>query len=274
MSALITVSDLQAEITEDPRLVVLDVQYTLQGEGPALYEAGHVPDAPFIDLDRVLAGPAGEGGRHPLPSPETLQVALRAAGVGTDSRVVVYDEGSGLGSARAWWVLGWAGLEEVRVLDGGLAAWRAAGAPVSTDPVETEEGDVELTADQLVELDADDVVAVARLGVLIDARSPERFRGEDEPIDPIAGHVPGAINVPMAELTTSDGRLRPAPELRERFAREGIDEVTVVGTYCGSGITAAHTALALHEAGVEADVYVGSWSEWVTDPSRPVATGP
>lgn len=273
MSALISATDLQHELLDNPKLVVLDVQYTLDGQGPALYADGHVPGAPFVDLDSVLAGPAGEGGRHPLPDVATLQAGLQTAGVMTDSVVVVYDQGPSLGAARAWWVLRWAGIEEVLVLDGGLAAWRAAGGAVDTDPVETEPGDVVLDPDQLVALDAEDAAATARLGVLVDARTPERFRGESEPIDPVAGHIPGAVNVPMADLVTDDGRLRPGRQLRERFAREGIDEVTVVGTYCGSGITAAHTALALHEAGVEADVYVGSWSEWITDSSRPVATG-
>ena len=272
MTALITADDLLHEIDEED-LLVLDVQYTLTGDGPRLYSEGHVPGAPFVDLDTVLAGPAGEGGRHPLPDVETLQAGLRAAGLDDDSRVVVYDQGTSLGAARAWWVLRWAGVEDVRVLDGGLAAWRAAGGTVVTEPVSPEPGAVHLEADQLVALDAEDAVATAKLGVLVDARSPERYRGEEEPIDPVAGHIPGAVNVPMSDLVQPDGRLRPADELRERFAREDIDEVTVVGTYCGSGITAAHTALALHEAGVDADVYVGSWSEWITDPSRPVATG-
>lgn len=272
MSALITATDLQHELGGDG-LVVLDVQFTLTGDGPGLYAEGHLPGAPFADLDTVLAGPAGDGGRHPLPSPEVLQEGLRAAGVSDDSRVVVYDQATSLAAARAWWVLRWAGLEDVRVLDGGLAAWRAAGGEVTTDPVTPAPGDVHVDADQLVVLDADDAAAIARLGVLVDARAPERFRGETEPMDPVAGHVPGAVNVPMSDLVQPDGRLRPSKELAERFAREGIDEVTVVGTYCGSGVTAAHTALALHEIGIEADVYVGSWSEWVTDASRPVATG-
>lgn len=273
MSALITPADLQDEIATNPKLVVLDVQYTLAGDGPGLYAAGHVPGAPFVDLDTVLAGPAGEGGRHPLPDVQTLQDGLRAAGVQTDSVVVVYDQQPSLGAARAWWVLRWAGIEEVLVLDGGLAAWRAAGGEVSTEPVEVEPGDVVLDPDELVALDADDAAATAKLGVLVDARSPERFRGEEEPIDPVAGHIPGAVNVPMADLVTEDGRLRPVKELRARFGQLGIDEVTVVGTYCGSGIAAAHTALALHEAGVEADLYVGSWSDWITDSSRAIATG-
>ncbi|MFJ6132738.1 sulfurtransferase [Janibacter terrae] len=272
MSALITAADLQHELGDDD-LVVLDVQYTLDGQGPALYAQGHVPGAPFVDLDAVLAGPPGDGGRHPLPDVAVLQEGLRAAGIGDETRVVVYDQATSLGAARAWWVLRWAGIEDVRVLDGGLAAWRAAGGAVSTEPVTPEPGEVHLEGDELVALDAEDAAATAKLGVLVDARSPERFRGESEPIDPVAGHIPGAVNVPMSELVTDDGRLRPAAQLRERFAREGIDEVTVVGTYCGSGVTAAHTALALHEAGVEADVYVGSWSEWITDPSREIATG-
>lgn len=272
MSALITAPELQAELGRSD-LVVLDVQFTLTGHGPALYTEGHLPGAPFVDLDAVLAGPPGEGGRHPLPSSEVLQEGLRAAGVSDDSRVVVYDQATSLAAARAWWVLRWAGIEDVRVLDGGLAAWREAGGEVTTEVPSPTPGDVTVHPDQLVVLDADDATATAKLGVLVDARTPERFRGEDEPIDPVAGHIPGAVNVPMGDLVRPDGRLRPASELGERFAREGIDEVTVVGTYCGSGVTAAHTALALHEVGVEADVYVGSWSEWISDPDRPVATG-
>lgn len=275
MSALVAPSSLQGELADHarPGPVVLDVQFTVAGDGPDLYAAGHLPGAPFVDLDAVLAGEPGAEGRHPLPDPAVLQAGLRAAGVDDDSSVVVYDQATSLAAARAWWVLRWAGIEDVRVLDGGLAAWREAGGEVTTEVPGPTPGDVTVHADQLVVLDADDAAATAKLGVLVDARTPERFRGEEEPIDPVAGHVPGAVNVPMGDLVQPDGRLRPPKELGERFAREGIDEVTVVGTYCGSGVTAAHTALALHEIGVEADVYVGSWSEWVTDPGRPVATG-
>lgn len=272
MSALITATDLRSELGR-PDLVVLDVQYTLDGDGPRLYSEGHLPGAPFVDLDAVLAGPPGDGGRHPLPDPGVLQDGLRAAGVGDDTSVVVYDQANSLAAARAWWVLRWAGLEDVRVLDGGLAAWRTAGGEVTTEAVEPTPADVHVDPDQVVVLDAEDAVATAKLGVLIDARAPERFRGESEPIDPVAGHVPGAVNVPMADLLTDEGRLRSPAQLRARFAEAGVDELSVVGTYCGSGITAAHTALALHEIDIEADVYIGSWSEWVTDSSRPVATG-
>lgn len=272
MSALITPTDLQQEMSRGG-VVVLDVQFTLSGDGPELYAAGHLPGAAFVDVETVLAGPAGDGGRHPLPDPAVLQAGLRDAGVHSGSSVVVYDQATSLSAARAWWVLRWAGIEDVRVLDGGLAAWQRSGGAVTTEVPSPTPGDVTVDPDQVVVLDADDAAATAKLGVLVDARSPERFRGEEEPIDPVAGHVPGAVNVPMSDLVDGEGRLRSPDELRTRFDEAGIDEVTVVGTYCGSGITAAHTALALHEAGIDAEVYAGSWSEWITDTSRPVATG-
>lgn len=272
MSALIAAGDLGTEL-ERGTVLVLDVQFSLTGDGPRLYATGHVPGAPFVDLDAVLAGPPGVGGRHPLPDPEVLEAGLRAAGVDDDSSVVVYDQQSSLAAARAWWTLRWAGLRDVRVLDGGLAAWRAAGGGISTEPVAPPPGSVTVRPDSLPVLDASQAAARARDGVLVDARAQERFRGESEPIDPVAGHIPAAVNVPMGDLLTDDGRLRPVDELRRRFAEAGVDGSARVGTYCGSGVTAAHTALALHELGIEAHVYAGSWSQWVTDPGRPVARG-
>lgn len=274
MRALIEPSDLRAELEHGrARLVILDVQFSLTGDGPRLYTAGHVPGAPFVDLDAVLAGPAGAGGRHPLPDPQVLQAGLRAAGVEDDSSIVVYDQQTSLAAARAWWVLRWAGLSDVRVLDGGLAAWRAAGGEVSVEAVSPSPGSVTVRPGALPVLDATDAAARARDGVLVDARAPERFRGESEPIDPVAGHVPGAVNVPMADLLTDEGRLRPAEDLRQLFAAAGADASEAVGAYCGSGVTATHTALALHEIGIEAQIYAGSWSHWITDSTRPVATG-
>lgn len=275
MSALVAPSSLQDELADHarPDPVVLDVQFTLTGDGPDLYAAGHLPGAPFVDLDAVLAGEPGDGGRHPLPDPAVLQAGLRAAGVDDDSRVVVYDQATSLAAARAWWVLRWAGLTDVRVLDGGLAAWRAAGGTVVTEAASPTEGSVTVRPGSVPVLAADDAALLTGTGVLVDARAPERYRGEVEPIDPVAGHVPAAVNVPMGDLTTDEGRLRSPDELRARFAAEGVDGTTAVGSYCGSGVTAAHTALALHEIGIETAVYVGSWSHWVTDPSRPVATG-
>ncbi|NYF99434.1 sulfurtransferase [Janibacter cremeus] len=275
MSALVDPTSLREELADHsrPGPLVLDVQFTLSGDGPDLYAAGHLPGAPFVDLDAVLAGEPGAGGRHPLPEPGVLQSGLRAAGVHNDSRVVVYDQATSLAAARAWWVLRWAGLTDVRVLDGGLAGWQAAGGAVSTEPTSPTAGSVTVRPGSVPVLEAQDVATLTRAGVLVDARTPERYRGESEPIDPVAGHVPGAVNIPMGELTTGEGRLRSPEELRERFAAEDIDASTVVGSYCGSGVTAAHTALTLHEIGIEAAVYVGSWSHWVTDPGRPVATG-
>lgn len=273
MSALVDPTSLQEELADHsrPGPFVLDVQFTLTGDGPDLYATGHLPGAPFVDLDLVLAGEPGAGGRHPLPDPAVLQAGLRAAGVDNDSRVVVYDQATSLAAARAWWVLRWAGLTDVRVLDGGLAGWQAAGGAVSTEAASPTPGSVTVRPGSVPVLEADGAAALTGAGVLVDARAPERYRGESEPIDPVAGHVPGAVNVPMGELMTGEGRLRAPDELGARFAAEGIDGSTVVGSYCGSGVTAAHTALALHEIGIEAAVYVGSWSHWVTDPSRPVA---
>lgn len=271
MSALIDTVTLQQQL-HHPELVVLDVQFTLTGDGPDLYADGHLPGAPFVDLDTVLAGEPGPGGRHPLPDPWVLEEGLRTAGVHDDSTVVVYDQATSLAAARAWWVLRWAGLTGVRVLDGGLAAWRSAGGEVTTAPVSPGRGSVTVRPGGMPVLDAAAAGALAGRGVLVDARTPERFRGEVEPIDPVAGHVPGAVNVPMGDLLDPVGRLRPVEELRARFAAAGVDPGAEVGSYCGSGVTAAHTALALHEIGVTAAVYVGSWSHWVTDPARPVAT--
>jgi thiosulfate/3-mercaptopyruvate sulfurtransferase len=165
------------------------------------------------------------------------------------------------------------GAEDVRVLDGGLAAWRAAGGVVTTEVPEPGAGTFEAHEGRTPLLDATGAAELARGGILLDARAPERFRGETEPIDPVAGHVPGAVNLPTADLAAADGRFKPADELGELFRAKGIRDDVPVGAYCGSGVTAAHEVLALHEAGFEAALYVGSWSEWITDPTRPVATG-
>ncbi|WP_370894675.1 sulfurtransferase [Janibacter sp. GXQ6167] len=269
MSALISPDNLAAH----PDVVLLDVQYELMGTPSRdLYERAHLPGAQPLDLDSALAGPPGEGGRHPLPDPAILEAALRVAGVDDDSTVVVYDQASSLAAARAWWVLRWAGLTDVRVLDGGLAAWRASGRPVESGAAPpSPEGGVSVRAGSMPVIEADEVTDVARRGVLLDARAPERYRGDVEPIDPVAGHIPGAVNAPMADLLDDQQRLRPPAELRAYFADRGVTDDTLVGAYCGSGVTAAHTVLALHEAGIKARPYIGSWSHWVTDPTRPTA---
>jgi thiosulfate/3-mercaptopyruvate sulfurtransferase len=273
MSALVTPDELTALLSRDTVRVV-DVQYNLRGTpGPELYAAGHVPGAPHLDLDAALAGPPGVRGRHPLPEPDVLQAALRACGIGDDDEVVVYDQATSLAAGRAWWVLRWAGHPQVRVLDGGLDAWRRAGMQVTTEVPHAPPGDLTVRPGSVPVLDAGSAADMARHGILLDARAAERFRGEAEPIDRVAGHVPGSVSLPMTELLAPDGRFLPPDEVRRRAAAVGVHRDTPVGTLCGSGVTAAQLALALHTVGIDAIPYVGSWSEWIEDPSRPVATG-
>jgi thiosulfate/3-mercaptopyruvate sulfurtransferase len=274
---VIDVPELAAALRSADPPTVLDVRWRLAGPpGRADYAAAHLPGAVFLDLDAELCGPPGPGGRHPLPDPAALQRVLRRAGVRTDHPVVVYDGGDGLAAARAWWTLRWAGHRPVRVLEGGYPAWVAAGQPVTAEVPEPASGDVRVRPGALPVLDAravGDLVAAG--GVLLDVRAPERYRGETEPVDPVAGHIPGAVNLPTTGHLDATGRWRDVAELRSRFTAAGVAPGVPVGAYCGSGVTAAHTVLALHLAGrTDAALYVGSWSEWITDPGRPVATGP
>ena len=274
MSALVTADDL-ATLLARGEVRVVDVQYSLRGTpGAQLYADAHLPGAPHLDLDTALAGDPGVRGRHPLPDPAVLQAALRSCGLDDDHEVVVYDQDASLGSARAWWVLRWAGHPAVRVLDGGLAAWRRAGHPVTVERPRVSSGSFTVRSGSVPVLDAVSAADMARTGVLLDVRTRERYRGDAEPIDRVAGHVPGAVNLPMADLLASDGTVLPPHEVRRRAAAVGVHRDTPVGTMCGSGVTATQMALALAGAGVDAIPYVGSWSEWIEDPSRPVATGP
>ncbi|WP_369138819.1 sulfurtransferase [Modestobacter versicolor] len=254
--------------------VLLDVRWQLgRTDGREQYRAGHLPGAVFVDLETELAAPGSPAeGRHPLPSVQALQSAARRWGLEDGSRVVVYDAAGGLAAARAWWVLRWAGLTDVSILDGGLAAWRG---PLEQGEVVPRPGSVTLTGGALPVLGPDEAAALAAGdGVLLDARAGERYRGEHEPVDPRAGHVPGAVSAPTAENLDADGRFRTAAVLTERFAALGVAPGTTVGVYCGSGVTAAHQVAALAEAGIEAALWPGSWSQWSADPDRPVATGP
>ena len=273
MSALVTADDLAALLARG-RVRVLDVQYTLQGTpGAELYVAEHVPGAAHLDLDAALAGPPGVRGRHPLPDPGVLERALRACGVDDADEIVVYDQQTSLGSARAWWVLRWAGHPAVRVLDGGLAAWKRGGHPVTAEVPRPSPGTVRVRPGSVPVLDAASAAEMARVGVLLDVRTPERFRGESEPIDRVAGHIPGAVNLPIADVLADDGTFLAPDEVRHRAAAVGVHRDTPVGTSCGSGVTAAQMSLALDSAGIDSVPYVGSWSEWIEDPARPVATG-
>ena len=270
--SLISVPELAEALASPEPPTVLDIRFRLAGPPTrADYVAAHIPGAAFVDLDADLCGKPGAGGRHPLPEPEALQEAMRAVGVRDDRAVVAYDAGESQAAARLWWTLRWAGHARVRVLDGGFAAWRAGKRPVEPGTVTPARGDFTVRPAGMPVLDAADAARVARTGVLFDVRVPTRYRGEEEPIDPVAGHIPGAVNLPVAELMGPDGHLLSGPALRERFAAAGLVPDRPVGAYCGSGVTAANTILALTEAGVpDPALYVGSWSHWITDSGRPV----
>ena len=271
MSALASAADLLAD---RGRVVLLDVRWALgDDQGREKYLAGHLPGAVFVDLETELADPptAAEG-RHPLPSLQRLQACARRWGIRQDDAVVAYDATGGLAAARAWWLLRWGGLSDVRLLDGGLDAGVAAGGKLEAGDVVPEPGNVTLAGGGMPVLSIDEAAAMPGAGgVLLDARAGERYRGEVEPIDPRAGHVPGALSAPTTENLGPDGRFRPAAELVERFGRLGAVHGATVGVYCGSGVTAAHEVAALAAAGVEAALWPGSWSQWSADPDRPAA---
>ena len=273
---LISASDLAEALHGHDPPVLLDVRWALGGPpGIDGYRSGHIPGARFVDLDTELAAAAGGGrGRHPLPDPAIFEAAMRRAGVGARSEVVVYDAGGALSAARAWWLLRDAGHPHVRVLDGGLAAWTASAGPIETGtPPAPRPGDFTALTGAMPVLDAAAAAGLARSGVLLDARAGARYRGEVEPVDPVAGHVPGAVSAPTTDNLAPDGRFLDPGQLRDRFTGIGATAAAAVGAYCGSGVTAAHEVLALELAGIPAALYPGSWSEWVSDPARPVATG-
>ncbi|GAA4735963.1 sulfurtransferase [Isoptericola chiayiensis] len=272
-------ADLQLGGLDDPAggaPVLLDVRWALgRSDGRDRYEEGHLPGAVYVDLDTELAAaPDPAEGRHPLPGAAAFQAAARGWGVCTDSRVVVYDAVGGTSAARAWWLLRWFGHDAVRILDGGLDAWVRGGFPLESGATRRERGDVVVRPGHLPVLDADGAADwTDDGGVLLDARAAERYRGEVEPVDPRAGHVPGAVSAPTTANLSDDGTFRSAEELTRRFAELGATGRAPVGVYCGSGVTAAHEVAALASIGVEAALYPGSWSQWSNDPSRPAATG-
>ena len=277
---LIDAESLSRELAGEPAPVLLDVRWRLGGPpGIDSYHQGHLPGAVFVDLNTELAGPPGAGGRHPLPQPAAFEAVMRRAGLRPRRDAVAYDDGDSTVAARAWWTLRYFGHDQVRVLDGGIRAWTAAGLPVTTEnpavvPADATEPVFTAPPGPLPERDGPAAAALARTGELLDARAGARYRGDSEPVDPVAGHIPGAISAPTSENVGSDGRLRSPAELRDRFAALGVQPGQAVGAYCGSGVTAAHEVLALELAGLPAVLYVASWSGWVTDPGRPVATGP
>jgi thiosulfate/3-mercaptopyruvate sulfurtransferase len=269
-----------AEQLADPRLLVFDCRYELTRPeaGREAWARGHLPGAVHVDLHHDLAGPtSARSGRHPLPEPQVFAARLRRWGVNDDSLLVAHDDATGLWAARFWWMTAkWLGHPHVAVMDGGLRRWLQLGLPVTTDPpVVRAAGNFVGAPDANAWVDADTTQAAAldpRRRVL-DARAAERFRGEVEPIDPVAGHVPGAVNHPVSDVAGPDGRLRPADELRHSFAQTlGPVAPSEAITMCGSGVTACHLLLAMERAGLPgARLYAGSWSEWSRDPSRAVA---
>lgn len=269
--ALITVDELAA-CRDDPDVVICDVRFYLADheQGRREYDAGHLPGAVFVDLHHELAGGPG-GGRHPLPTVDDFTNLLSRSGIGPGHHVVVHDSAGGAIAARLWWMLESIGHARVSVLDGGVQAWIAAGLPLTTEVPDRTPTNYPKAAGWTGVVDADRVaLELARGTTVIDARAPERFRGEQEPIDARAGHIPGAINRFHVDNLGPDGRHRSIAELAERFS--GLGEAPIV--YCGSGVTACHDLLALSLVGIsDARLYVGSWSEWSSESDRPVATG-
>jgi len=300
---LIDPIELAAELAGATPPVLLDIRWTYAGPQPGAYREGHVPGAVFVDLDADLAAPAGQnvpgtseaGGRHPLPDPAALQQVWRAAGIDDDSAVVVYDGENSSIAARAWWLLRWSGLADVRVLDGGYPAWQRAGQAVETGPASAPAaGTVVVRPGGMPTVDIDGAAAAGAQDdqVLLDARSAERYRGESEPLDPVAGHIPGAVNLPLTELVTAAGTFRPPAELTARLAAAGVvgasttaadgstapggdraDAAALPVASCGSGVTACQLILAGRIAGLQLALYPGSYSGWCAA-NRPIATGP
>ena len=275
---LITAAELASLIQAGDPITILDVRWRLdEPDGRAAYLQGHLPGAVYVSLDEELSDHTIAGrGRHPLPSGRSLEAAARRWGIRQDGLVVVYDDWNRAGSARAWWVLTAAGLANVRILDGGLSAWRSAGGSLETGPVTPQPGNVTVLHDDLYAgsrptLTAEE--AGAGVVTLLDARAPERFRGDVEPVDAVAGHIPGAKNIPSGALLADDGTFLANGALAQLFSNHGVDRDARVGAYCGSGVTATIAIAALAATGCEAALFPGSWSEWSSDPSRPVATG-
>ena len=276
---LVSAGDLARRMEAGLRTVVLDVRWQLGGpDGRTAYAQGHLPGAVYADLPTELAVPVAPGsaeeaagGRHPLPAPEQFEESARRWGIDDGDAVVVYDDCAGQSAARAWWMLRDAGIADVRILDAGLGAWTRAGLPLETGHELAALGSVHLHPGHLQVIDADEAAAFP--GVLLDARAAERYRGETEPVDPRAGHIPGAVNAPTSANLDPDGTFLPAAALREHYARLGVRPGRPVAVYCGSGVTAAHGIAALAVAGIHAALYPGSFSQWSRDPRRPVAVG-
>ena len=275
-----TLIDAEALAATIDDCVIVDCRHDLvdPAVGPAAYAAGHLPRAWFMHQDTDLASPKnGRNGRHPLPDRDTMRRRLEAIGLSDDTQLVAYDEQGGMFAGRLWWLARWLGHGAVAVLDGGLPAWKRAGFPLTQDAPHAEPGHLSDRESLVATLDSEAVQAniTTRERLLVDARTPERYRGEVEPMDPVAGHIPGATNRPYQQNLRPDGRFKPAPVLRQEFERLlGGRQPAEIIHQCGSGVTACHNILAMEFAGLPgAALYPGSWSEWCANPARPVATG-
>lgn len=269
-NVLISVDELTALMASGSTLVLLDVSDDLDASP---LEREVIPGAIAASLASDLSGPATqEGGRRPLPAPETLQGVLQGWGIDADTAVVVYDNASGAQAGRAWWTLRWAGHGNVRLLDGGFAAWTAAGNDTAAEPVAPPGGGtIAVSAGAMPVIEADDAAEIARNGALLDARGKGAYEGDPE--KPATGHIPGSISAPAAQALADDGSFKPTEDLRAHYAGLGADGSQPVGVYCGSGNAASFELAGMYAAGLEAPLYVGSWSAWTGDPDRPVAKG-
>lgn len=264
----------------DAKVLVVDCRYSLadRAAGRSAYEQGHIPGAVYADLEELLSGPiTGTTGRHPLPEPETFAEGLAALGASDDTTVIAYDAGDSMFAARLWWMLRWIGHEDARVLDGGLAAWVAGGGALSTEPAQHPRGSLGVRPQSMPTLAYADVLANLETGErqVVDARSPDRYRGENETIDPVGGHIPGALNRFFKDNLEADGRFKTPGRLREEFsALLGSLPPERVVHQCGSGVTACHNLLAMEIAGLHGSaLYPGSWSEWCNQSGAPIARG-
>jgi thiosulfate/3-mercaptopyruvate sulfurtransferase len=280
-TTLISATNLVERIAAAPGSVfIVDCRFDLAAPeaGETAYAAGHIPGAHYLNLDRHLSGAkTGKNGRHPLPERAALVAKLKEIGLNEGQQVVAYDAQGGMYASRLWWLLRWLGHDSVALLDGGLQAWQAAGQPLDSATPSTSPGTFKAGAPLSVTIDADGVLRNidTHERVVIDARAADRYRGENETLDAVGGHIPGALNRFFKDNLTADGRFKTAHELRETFgALLGATQPDRVVLQCGSGVTACHNALAMEIAGFHgAALYPGSWSEWSSDASRPVATG-
>lgn len=274
-ATLIDVQAVEKILETDSNSFVFDCRFSLGDDqyGRSRYAENHIPTAQYANLSQQMSAAVRPGitGRHPLPGKESFLQQIRKWGITSDSIVVAYDDSNGVYASRLWWMFRWLGHANVLVLNGGIQAWIEAGNELTREIPQYTQSDFQIMPSLTLSIEADGVLSDS--GLLTDARELPRFRGEIEPIDPVAGHIPGASCLPFAENIEA-GKFKSADELRQRFNDAGIENGTHVTCYCGSGVTAAHNILALVHAGFpEPTLYAGSWSEWITDPERPIATG-